>query len=417
MKTNTAHAVATPFWQRLDAIALYPLHGAALSSLVALALCSLLGLIPFIGWFFSILVWLAAYKYGFEILCASADGHAESPESMLNVGDGTAWRLLLLQIVFVVVVLLALKLAGPWAGLLTLALVAFLQPGCIMSLAINDNMLRALNPFTALNVLARVGWPYLVVSLLLFAIQASIVVAGSLIAAVLPALFAVPLQAFVWFWGLFATFHLMGYLIYQYHQELGYDPASHALPGRSDPDLELIDMAEAMAEDGNTSDAIALLRQTIQTKAVSVATHELYRRLLLATGDTTNAQLHAGQFINLLLMEKQDRRALAVLRETLAVDRDFVPLQIEHGDYLADRARQSGQTQLAVDEFEALLRRHPNHEAAPRWGLDAAMLLIDRFDRGADARQMLQQARERCADPELATKIDAALASIPVAQP
>ncbi|MGH8074839.1 MAG: hypothetical protein ACREO4_12320, partial [Lysobacter sp.] len=116
--------------------------------------------------------------------------------------------------------------------------------------------------------------------------------------------------------------------------------------------------------------------------------------------------------LNQLMLERQDRRALGLLRECLDTDPDFVPLQVEHAVQLVERARLAGQGQLAADVLLALLRAHPRHRDAPRWGLDAALLMADRMDRDAEARTLLEQARERCEDEELQAKIEAALMAL-----
>ena len=92
-----------PFWQRIPAIILYPVRGAALVTLVMLALLAIFRFIPFIGWLISIAMWLGAYKYGFEILRRSADGDMEPPEVIVTVDSGVVWRFLALQIILAIV--------------------------------------------------------------------------------------------------------------------------------------------------------------------------------------------------------------------------------------------------------------------------------------------------------------------------
>src|SRR5690606_119866 len=241
-----------PFWQRLRAITLYPFRGAALASLVALTLASLLGMIPVVGWVVALLVWIGAYKYAFEVLRATADGRLEAPEVVLGTGDGVVARLIAMQLVFIVVVLAALLVGGPIIGLAVLALVAFMQPGCVMSLAMDGSLAHALNPSTPLALVGRIGWPYLAVFGLLFVIQASALTASVWLARWMPPVIADLAVTAVSFWGLFAAFHLMGYLIYQYHEALGYEPAARdGLPGRPAPDADLPGEAEAHVRDGH----------------------------------------------------------------------------------------------------------------------------------------------------------------------
>ncbi|MGH8085879.1 MAG: hypothetical protein ACREPV_11465 [Lysobacter sp.] len=407
-------ATPVPFWQRLRAITLYPVRGAAFYSLLALTLASLLGLIPVIGWIVSILVWVGAYKYAFEILRATADGRMEAPEVVLGADDGVVIRLIGMQLIFIAVIVLAMVFGGPIIGLATIALIAFLQPGCVMSLAIDGSLSHALNPLTPLGLVERIGWPYLAVFGLLFVIQASMFTAAVWLAGVMPPVLADLAVTAVAFWALFAAFHLMGYLVYQYHEVLGYVPSgADALPGRHTPDADLLAEAEGYVRDGQLGTALELLRGETRSRAVGLDTHDLYHRLLRQDGNAAALSEHAREYLNLLLLEKQDRRALGLLRESLDADPDFVPMQVEHTEQLIERARLAGQSQLVLDSLSALLRAHPRHLSAPRWGLDAALLMLERGDRDDDARALLAQARERCEDDGLRDKIEAAAKLLP----
>src|SRR5690606_31788447 len=127
-------ATPAPFWERLGDIATYPFRGAALAALVALTFCSLLGLLPGIGLLLGLLVWLTAYKYGFEILRATADGQVEAPDPILDVDDGTVMRMLALQLLFIAMLVSARLLRSTGPVLFVLGAIAFVQPACIMSL-------------------------------------------------------------------------------------------------------------------------------------------------------------------------------------------------------------------------------------------------------------------------------------------
>lgn len=411
MASTPLPARPVPFWNRLRQISLYPVRGAAFYTLIVLTLFSLLGALPGLGWLATSVTWLAAYKYAFEILRSTADGHMEPPESVLKVEGGVVWRLIALQIICMVIALLALLIGGPIVGLIAIAVIVFAQPGCIMSLAMDGSLSTALNPATPFAIIARVGWPYLAVFGLLFVIQASAATASHWMGKLMPPLIGGPLLTVIAFWGLFAAFHLMGYLLYQYHEELGFDPESHRnqLPTLHNRDSELLDRVQALIRDGHNEAAKETLRGEIRTRSVSAETHELYHRLLRSDGSAAERGEHSRQYLNLLMMEKQDNRALTVLREALEADPAFTPMQDEHGERLAERARMTGQTQLALDTLRAMLRQSPRSPSAPRWALDSALLLVDRFGRDDEARAILEQALARCEDPVLREKLEAAL--------
>src|SRR5690606_28339450 len=139
-------------------------------------------------------------------------------------------------------------------------------------------------------------------------------------------------------WGLFATFHLMGYLVFQYHQALGFEPSqTHDKPKLRTRDTDLMDAVQTQVADGDVDAAIARLGAEMRERAVPMQAHELYRKLLRSRSDNASLLEHAGVYLNLLLLEKNERRALSLLRESLDIERDFTAQQAEDGHRLALR--------------------------------------------------------------------------------
>lgn len=412
----SAAASPEPFWQRIPSIILYPVRGAALVMLVMLAIAAVLRGIPLIGFVISILMWLGAYKFAFEVLRRTADGHMDAPEATINVDDGLVWRFLGLQLILGLVLGVCALIGGQTLFFAGLAVMVFLQPALTMTLAMTESLSEALDPSHALAIVGRVGWPYLAVVGLLFVIQASAMTAGAWLAVFMPASVAGWLAAVLGFWGLFSAFHLMGYLLYQSHEVLGLEPgavaeaAARSRYARTTDTDTVVAEAEALVLDGRTDEARSLLRGEINTRMVPAEVHELYRRLLQKAGDPEAVRDHARQFLHRLMMDKQERRALGLLRECLDADPAFVPMDPAHAERLAEQARYGGQAQLAIDTLHALFNAHPRDPMSARWGLQAAMLLLERFDRGPDAKALLERARARTEDEAVLQKIDAAMA-------
>lgn len=407
-------AAPAPFWTRTRAIALYPLHGPALWSLIALTLCSLLAILPGVGWILGIVTWLVIYKYAFEILRHTANGHPDAPQHGFDVGDGTVVRLVLLMIlmVFAMGLVAALTRSLALTGLALLAVV-LLQPGCVISLALDGSLRRALNPAVPLGLATRIGWPYLAAFGLLFVIQASALTANRWLQAWLPPVLDDLAVTVVSIWGLFATFHLMGYLVYQYHEALGFEPDALDAADRHDPDQRLLDEAEALVRDGHADSALETLRGAVRSRAVSLAVHELYQRLLAQGSRADELREHARQYLARLINERQERRALALMRTMLDLQPDFAPAQDTHGSLLAERARLAGQHRLASDILLVLLKTWPRAPQAPQWALDAAMLLAERLGRDDEARALLLHALTISDDQEQRRRLQAALKALP----
>lgn len=392
-----------PFWQRLRSIAAYPFQGAALVTIVVLVLAmAVLAWAPLLGLIFVLICWLAAYKYAFEILQETAHGKLEPPERVLQIEGSMVLQYIGLQIIlFLLPILVMARL--PALGVALFVLAVIVQPVATMVLAMSGSLINALAPGRWLAVIARIGWPYLAVVGLLLVIQVSAANAGEALSRVLPAIIAGPLVNAFALWGLFATFHLMGYLIFQYHEELGFEPdtATGAPGALRNRDQELLDRAGSEVQAGQPEAALALLREDIRERAVTPEVHELYRRLLRQSG-AAKADLieHGRLFMHLLLMEKQERRALGLARECLDLDPDFTTPEVEDGARLAERAEMVGQSALAADLLRAAIRRQPRHAQMPAWSLRAADLLLRRPDTEREVRVLLEAARERAAEED-----------------
>ena len=376
-----------PFWTRVRETALYPLRGDALLTIGVLAVCHLVRFLPF-GWFIDIFVWIALYKYACECLRATANGRLDPPVLSTTVEDSVGWDMIKLQFVIVVLAVLGFVFL-PIGGAIVLALVlAFAQPAASMSLAMDGSLGHALNPGTWFALIGRLGGAYFAVVLLSFVFVISAGNLSALLATAMPAFIATILNDFVSHYVVIASFHLMGYLIWQYHDELGYVPTILApLERRLDPDAQFVADMQALVAEGNADAALAQLREQLRSRGGTPEVHAQYRKLL-ALGDHREESLrHGREWIEILLGQDDERRALDVTRECIALDPAFrPPADAIHA--LADRAAKSGHSQLAVSLLANFHRSHPKHKDLPANYLLAARLLADRLGRDGEARKL-----------------------------
>jgi hypothetical protein len=396
-----------PFWQRLRPIALYPAHPAALTTISVLAVCQLAGYLPF-GFAFSLLVLVALYKYAFECLRASANGRLEPPELTVSVDDQLGWAQIWLQVVFIALNLIGFLALGPVGGTLVAIVLALALPGAIMSLATDENLLHALNPATWLAILTRIGWPYIAVTALQFVFNVSARYAQGLVLPFLPPFISTVAFYFIANYVLVATFHLMGYLIYQYHEEIGYEPVEVATPLRranDDPDQSLLDEAAQQVRDGNPDAARDMIGNQLRGRGGSDALHTQYRKLLALGGHRAEQLRHGREWIGTLLAQDKERRAVDVARECLDLDPAF---ELAHPDQVArvaQKAVDAGTTQVALKLVSGFHKRHPKHRDIPQNYLLAAKLLAERMGKDAEARALLDQLIQNYPGHPLASDI------------
>ncbi len=407
-------APIVPFWNRLREISLYPLRGEALITIGLLALCRLFTLLPLLGWLIGLAIWVGVYKYGFEVLRASANGRLEPPPGSINVDEDLGWSAIYLQAGFVLFNIGGYLLFGPLGGILISVLLAFGLPGAVMSLAMDENVLHALNPATWLQVMARLGRPYFVAVALCLLINASMANAQALLLPFLPFLVAVVVFYFLAHYALIATFHLMGYLIYQYHDELGYvvEAPEPATPVASDPDQALLDESAALVRDGKPGVATDLLREHLRASGGSDAVHLQYRKLLRLAQNKDELLRHGREYLNVLLAQDKDKRAVELAQECVDLDPHFAPSQPGQITRIAQKAAQLGQTRTALRLLSGFHRRYPKSPDIPQNYLLAARLMHERVGEDAQARALLVQLQTVYPEHPLLPEIEAQLAAI-----
>ncbi|MDR2012537.1 MAG: hypothetical protein LBQ20_05760 [Rhodanobacter sp.] len=403
-----------PFWNRLRTISLYALRGEALITLIALSVCTPLTLLPGVGGIVRLLIIAALYKYGLEALRATADGRMDPPSGGLHVDESAGWRAIGLQVCFIVLAALAVIWLGPVAGLIVAIVLAFGWPGAMMSLAIDENVLHALNPVTWLSIMGRLGWPYFVAALLCFVIYLSMSNAWLIFVPFLPLLVAIVIAQFLSGYTVVTTFHLMGYLVYQYQDELGYVSGQQAaVPNQPiDPDREVLDQAEALVCDGKLEDAAKLLEDHLRARGGMDNMHLQYRKLLRLTGDKQGLLKHGRTYLSSLFARDKPNLAIDIFRECAELDPAFVPARAEETTWIAHKAVQLGHGRIAIHLLWGFHQRYPQSTDIPKNYLLVATLMFERFNRDKDAHALLTQLRKKYPGHELQPRISAQLALI-----
>jgi hypothetical protein len=417
---STVVTPIVPFWNRLRAISFYALRGESLVTLIVLSACALLILLPIVGGIVRLLITVAFYKYGFEVLRATADGYMDSPSGDSRLDKSAGWRAIRLQACFILLTILAIVLLGPIAGLIVAIVLAFGWPGAMMSLAIDESVPHALNPITWLSIMARLGWPYFVATLLCFVIYLSMANAQSLFVRFLPYVAAIVVAQFLSGYALVTTFHLMGYLVYQYQDELGYtssqqfvsSPQAAALNRPIDPDREVLDQTQTLIRDGKIEDAVKVLEDHLRGHGGADNAHVQYRKLLRLTGDKDSLLQHGREYLSSLFARDKGQLAVDVARECVELDPAFALSSAETTTWVAHKAAHVGQSQTALRLLSGFHKRHPQSADIPKNYLLAANLMFERLNRDQDAHALLTQLKKNYPDHELQSQISAQLALV-----
>ena len=412
------HSTTQPFWERLRHILAYPLNSEALLTISMLAVLRLVNYVPALGWLLNIFVTVAILKYAAEVLSSTANGNMEAP-SGYSTPDSVGWVVFKVQILlWILAIGVIMVLAALGAG--ELAVVAALVialgiPAALMSAAIDQDTFGALNPMMWMATIARIGWPYVGAALLCVLVLYSEANAQAMLVPFLPGPLAMVGHYFVAHYATIVTFHLLGYLVFQYRDVLGYEVKSSApqkLPRLADRDQSVLDASEKLAADGNTQGAAQLLGSHIAERGGSDTLHLRYRKLLNLHNDATALTKHARDYLNVLIAHEKWGQALQFWSECRDTDAQLWPSDPDQVRELLDKAHALGRQELALKFANGFSQNYPKHPSVGAVHLRVAQALNEKLNRPDDARKLLESTRESFPKSKALPEIEAYLARL-----
>jgi len=413
-KPAPVSATIVPFWDRLPAVMLYPAHGAAMATIVLLALGRLVTLLPVVG-LVVFALFAAMYRYCFECLRSSAEGYLQPPDISASSGGSIGWKYIGLLAILLLVTIAVFAKMGWGPGIILLVFVGISLPGATMTLAMEESLTEALNPLKWVAIMVGVGWPYLAVVGLCLVIFLSegyaTVAAGHL----LPKPVAIVAIGIISNYALVMTFHVMGYLIYQYHERLGFVPESIQMAESttaSNPAAASLDEVGVLVREGKLEEATERARALLRENGGVPAMHAQYRKLLRAANNTEGLLAHGREHLVKLIDGNEERAAVDLLRECQALDPAFAPttaVQVTKLAYMASRQGQPQAALLLVRNFE---ERFPNSQYMAQSCLLAAEILHEHMSRDEEALALLKHLKQTIPNDPLMPEIDARLAAI-----
>ena len=387
----------TPFWERIPRFFAYPFKPDALTYLGMLSVASLGVFLPFFGIIIYLLVTFALLKYGYIVLNHTAQGNLSPPQLLANnvAADNNLPLRQLAVFLLMGVILLASSLLGSFGVLAALMFMLFTLPASVITLAITGSILQAINPGTLIGMVRAIGWPYGILYVFLLLLSGGSDMAAELIQPLLPIGLFVVVGVFLSGYFTVIMFNMMGYVVYQYHEPLGYDqvrefdssedrPATRAAPP-VDPFLNEINI---LVTEGKLGEAKDRLQARLRLGG-SAEERERYHALLKLSGDRQELVRHGEHYLRMLVELKQADQALDVLADCLEADPGF---RVEGGSLaysFAQTAHARGRHDLALNILNGFAKSYPKHAQLPQAYMLAAKILCEHKGQDAAARKVL----------------------------
>ena len=360
-----------PFWLRIPAFFAYPFNPSTLFYIAGLVVLTVVAvLFPVGGVLVFVFVLYAILKYAFSILEHTARGHLHAPDSgMSHLAKNTHLPLkqMMLLLSLSALIWATQHFVSPTLGIVLGLFLLLMLPASTMLLGVTGNLLQAANPWSLVQMISAIGLSYALLTVLILLISSMGWVIEQSIQAGLPLLLGLPLGIAVMSYFVVANFHLLGYVIYQFHDTLGYN-ASEAF----DPEGEETDAPHpvdpihqevliVLSERGYP-EAKDRLKKKILSEPNNIQLHHFCHQFMLEHHDETAIPRHAQQYIPLLIADGQQELVLVIARRCFHSNPEFKLKHAANALQLGQIAYDKADFKLALKVFTLFRQQFPGHK-------------------------------------------------------
>ncbi|MGD9300127.1 MAG: tetratricopeptide repeat protein [Desulfobacterales bacterium] len=403
-----------PFWNRMPRIFTYPLAVPSVILMTVLALTPMFFSSP--GLFSSLvkgIMWLIVIKYSFESLKATAGGNLKPPPLNAQTLSDDFQQVFKQFGIFIVIFLafgwISYKV-GVLIGFAFLMAALFFVPAMIILLVTTGSLINALNPVMFVGLTLRIGRSYFLMYFFLFLLGSAPAYLFQFLIKFLPAEMHMLLYGFAESFYTIVSYHLMGYVILQYHDKIGYkvdfedfkDPDSEEYtPQEVDPDEEVLKEVVPLIQEGKLDGAISTIQKmTLHEGIKGLKLSERYYTLLKMKKRKVELLEHGVNHLDKLADKNQKNKALAVFSECRQMDPNFLPTAGALFK-LAGWLNETGKTQTAVSVYNLLVKSYPQHNLVPKVYFRIAQLFHDGLMKTDKARKILSAMQVKYPDHEI----------------
>ena len=385
-----------PFWQRMPATFLYPLQSKALIFLVIMSAASLLQLVPVGGVIAVILLPFILMKYAFQILQSTAVGHMAPPLSSTSM-HGSDFALPLKSYFILIFIGVFVGLASQ-LGLLTLIIallmMALLYPAMVMVLGVTRKFFQAFNPFKLIEMIRMIGSAYLGLTGMILLLYGSAAVLTNMIASSLPNSFVINMTVFTFITSYYTLvmFHLMGYILYQFHENLGIQVETHHQATNKKDNKPIgqspLSKVRILLQEGHLEIAKPFIAKHLKNEvsAEQMQLHDLYIKILHQQQESVALKDVGKIYIFNLMEHGHAKKALQTFRLCHEVDATFRLDDAKHTDMLIQTAYKASDYELVLLLANNFAKKHPDYVQLFEIYLRVAGVLHEHFKR---AKMML----------------------------
>ena len=266
----------------------------------------------------------------------------------------------------------------------------------------------------------RIGWAYLLMYLFLLLLAGAPAFLSQFFVPLLPERLMLGLTGFAEGFYTIISYHLMGYVILQYHDRIGYevdfedfiDPDQMPVAVAADPDQAILNEIEPLIQEGKLDEAIeAIKRRSITDGIQGVNLSERYYNLLKMRKRYKEMVEHGIRHLDLLVENNKQPKVMQVFAECTKVDPKFLPaapVLFKIGSWL----NETGKTKQSVTILNRMINSYPSHQLTPKAYFRAAQIFNDRLMSTDKAKKILTVLKQKYPQADILPQVDNYLANL-----
>jgi len=422
LRYSGAAGEVEPFWNRIGRFFLYPL---AADPIIVILICTLVPVMlqpNLIGLLISLFLAMALLKYGYSVITHTSEGHMTPPplaEAFAASEFGIIFRQIAVFFLMGVLIYTSFRLGGAWLGLPMIGFLILALPASVAQLTMDDSVTAAVNPLQLASIMARIGWPYMVlyVHLLLMMVAGSILQDFALNH--FPLWMAQPLAGLISSYFVLIFCHMLGYVLFQYQDALGFssdlqDEGPAPVVDRSkrlDADIDI------NLKDGRYDQVQLLLLQALKRQPTDDRRAAQLYKLISARGDDHALQEHHRKILPWLIRQQNGEALAGTLRSLRSANPDF---QLQDPDLAFQSAQvlyNQGQYKLLFWLLKDFHKRFPDYPELARAYLLVARALANGMRQYDKAGQFLRFIHKNCSKHPIHGLIPGYLEQVKAGQP
>lgn len=391
-----------PFWNRISSFFMYPF---SLDPMILIAVCTFVPIFlgqNLFGLIGAVLLFCILTKYVYSIVERTSEGHM-TPPSFASGFSGEGLGIIFQQIGVFILIGVMITGAGYLGGTLLATLVSgFLLlsfPASVIILALEKNMADAINPIRQLALMGAIGWPYMVLYahlvLLFFALSA----VQEFTMQHLPIMIANPISGFLFSYFMMIIFHLLGYILFQYQDKLGYAAdVQDDLPGppsmAPNPSLRVDADIDINLKEGRYDTVLGILEDQLKKNPNHILRREQLYKLLWASHNLNKLNKYAQPILRLFISHNTPEKSAELLKALLKHDPEFKLQDPELIFQLAQQLYHQGEYRLILVLVKDMHKRFDQYERLPDTYLVVARTLangLHQWDKAAKYLAFIKQ--------------------------